>query len=200
MTALLKDALKPNLVQTLETHPRLHPRRALRQHCPRLQQRHGHHAGHEAGRLCGYRGRLRRRPGRREVPGHQVPRGRAAPRRCGAGGHRPCAEVTTAALPRPDLSKPNARGRWRPALRQPAHVTSRICRKSSACRSCVAINAFPTDTEEELAVIVTTSAPRLGVPVRAERGVGQGRRGRQGPGREPCCRFWSDTAQVKLHL
>ena len=37
MTALLKDALKPNLVQTLEGTPGLRPRRTVRKHCPRLQ-------------------------------------------------------------------------------------------------------------------------------------------------------------------
>ena len=42
MAALLKDALKPNLVQTLEGTPGVRPRRPLRQHRPRLQLRHGH--------------------------------------------------------------------------------------------------------------------------------------------------------------
>ncbi len=51
MTALLKDALKPNLVQTLEGTPRPDPRRSLRQHRPRLQLRHRHPHGPEAGRL-----------------------------------------------------------------------------------------------------------------------------------------------------
>ena len=37
MTALLKDALAPNLVQTLENTPGLHPRRPVRQHRARLQ-------------------------------------------------------------------------------------------------------------------------------------------------------------------
>ena len=41
MTALLKDALKPNLVQTLEGTPAFIPRRPLRQHRPRLQLHHG---------------------------------------------------------------------------------------------------------------------------------------------------------------
>ena len=53
--------------------PRHHPRRPLCQHRPRLQQRHGHQAQPLAGRLRHHRGRLRRRSGRREVPGHQVP-------------------------------------------------------------------------------------------------------------------------------
>ena len=36
MAALLKDAIKPNLVQTLEHTPALHPRRPLCQYRPRL--------------------------------------------------------------------------------------------------------------------------------------------------------------------
>ncbi len=52
MAALLKDALKPNLVQTLEGTSRLHPRRPLCQHRPRLQLRHGHPGGPQDGRLC----------------------------------------------------------------------------------------------------------------------------------------------------
>ena len=56
--------------------PGLHPRRPLRQHRPRLQQRAGHQALHAALRLHRHRGRLRRRPGRREVHEHQVPQGR----------------------------------------------------------------------------------------------------------------------------
>ena len=42
MTALLRDALKPNLVQTLENNPAFDPRRPVRQHRPRLQQRARH--------------------------------------------------------------------------------------------------------------------------------------------------------------
>ena len=40
MTVLLRDALAPNLVQTLEHTPGVHPRRAVRQHRPRLQLGH----------------------------------------------------------------------------------------------------------------------------------------------------------------
>ena len=92
MAALLKDALKPNLVQTLEGTPALDPRRSLRQHRPRLQLRHRHPHGPEAGRLRCHRGRLRRGPGRGKVPGHQVPSGGSAAQRRGGGGHRPGTE------------------------------------------------------------------------------------------------------------
>ena len=44
MTALLKDALEPEPGPDAGAHPRLHPRRPLRQHRPRLQQRAGHPA------------------------------------------------------------------------------------------------------------------------------------------------------------
>jgi len=37
MAALLKDALKPNLVQTLGRNPRFRPWRPLCKHCPRVQ-------------------------------------------------------------------------------------------------------------------------------------------------------------------
>ena len=50
MAALLKDALKPNLVQTLEAPPPLFTA-ALRQHCPRLQL---HHATRMALKLGDY--------------------------------------------------------------------------------------------------------------------------------------------------
>ena len=39
MAVLLKDAIKPNLVQTLENTPRLRPRRPLRKYRSWLQQR-----------------------------------------------------------------------------------------------------------------------------------------------------------------
>ena len=101
MTALLKDALKPNLVQTLEGTPTPDPRRSLRQHRPRLQLRHRHPHGPEAGRLRCDRGRLRRGSGRGKVPGHQVPSGGPAAQCRGGGSHCPGTEIATAACPRP---------------------------------------------------------------------------------------------------
>ena len=54
---------------------RHHPRWPLRQHRPRLHTRASATRGRPAaGGLCGNGGGLRRRPGRREVPGYQVPR------------------------------------------------------------------------------------------------------------------------------
>ena len=66
----------------------LHPRRAVRQHRPRLQLGDRHQDGPRPRRLGGDRGRLRLRPRRREVLRHQVPDGGARSRRRGAGGHR----------------------------------------------------------------------------------------------------------------
>ena len=45
MTALLKEALKPNLVQTLDGFARAGARRPVRQHRPRLQFRDGDASG-----------------------------------------------------------------------------------------------------------------------------------------------------------
>ena len=73
MTALLKDAIKPNLVQTLEHTPAIvhgGPFANIAHGCNSVS-RNGY--GAEAQRLCGYGGRLRRRSGRGEVPGYQVP-------------------------------------------------------------------------------------------------------------------------------
>ena len=66
MAVLLKEALKPNLVQTLENNLALVHGGPLRQYRPRLQlrDRHPHRIG--AGRLPGDRGRVRSRSGRRE--------------------------------------------------------------------------------------------------------------------------------------
>ncbi len=49
MTALMKDAIKPNLIQTLEGTPLSDARRSVRQYRTRLQQRAGNQAGTQAG-------------------------------------------------------------------------------------------------------------------------------------------------------
>src|SRR4029079_7015802 len=83
MTVLLKDALAPNLVQTLENNPAFvtggpfannrdrsgfRDRRAVRQHRARLQFRARDPVSLEIGRLCRHRSRLRRGSRRGEVP------------------------------------------------------------------------------------------------------------------------------------
>jgi formate--tetrahydrofolate ligase len=74
MTVLLKDAMQPNLVQTLENNP------AFVHGGPFANIAHGCNSviatdRAEAGRLCRDRSRFRRRPRRREVLRHQVPQG-----------------------------------------------------------------------------------------------------------------------------
>jgi formate--tetrahydrofolate ligase len=75
MAALLKDALKPNLVQTLEGTP------AFIHGGPFANIAHGCNSitptrmALKAGRLCCYRGGLCRRPRRGEVSGYQMPYG-----------------------------------------------------------------------------------------------------------------------------
>ena len=110
MTALLKDALDPNLVQTLENNPAIIHGGPLRQHRPRLQQRHGHQAQPLTGRLRHHRGRLRRRSGRREVPGHQVPLcGYRAQRLCAGGDPPGSQEPRRRSQGRPEHSQPRGR-------------------------------------------------------------------------------------------
>ena len=73
MAVLLKDAIKPNLVQTLENTPALMhggPFANIAHGCNSVQS---HQAGAETCRLHHHRGGLRFRPWRRKIPGHQVP-------------------------------------------------------------------------------------------------------------------------------
>ncbi len=86
MAVLLRDAIKPNLVQTLEGDSGVRPRGAIRQHRARLQLRHRHSPGAEAGGLCDHRSGVRERPGRGEVFQYQMPHGRSDARVCGGGG------------------------------------------------------------------------------------------------------------------
>ena len=61
MTALMKDAIKPNLVQTLEGTPCLDARRSVRQYRARLQQRAWQRKlALKLGDYCHHGGRLRR--------------------------------------------------------------------------------------------------------------------------------------------
>ena len=93
MAALLKDAMKPNLVQTLEHTPALihgGPFANIAHGCNSIQATGD---GSEAQRVHGHRGRLRRRPGGGKVSGHQVPGRRLPPRRRRHCGNRPGAEV-----------------------------------------------------------------------------------------------------------
>ena len=85
MTALLKDAIKPNLVQTLEGTPAfIHggPFANIAHGCNSVSASHPH--GSEAGGLCRHGSRLRRRSWRGKVFRYQVPCHRSPPGcRCG---------------------------------------------------------------------------------------------------------------------
>ena len=76
MAALLKDALKPNLVQTLGAYTGVHSRRSFRQHSPRVQFGDGNEDGDENGGLCCDRSRFRCRSWRGEIPGYKMQDGR----------------------------------------------------------------------------------------------------------------------------
>jgi hypothetical protein len=76
MTALLKDALSPNLVQTLEGTPAFIHGGPVRQYRAWLQFCAGDDDRAEACRLCGDGSGLWRRSRRREVSRHQMPQGR----------------------------------------------------------------------------------------------------------------------------
>ena len=132
MTVLLKDALAPNLVQTLEHTPALlhgGPFANIAHGC-NSRHRHAHRAA--AGRLRGHRGRLRRRPGGREVHRHQVPQLGPAPGRPRCWWP-PCVR-----------SSSTAAWRWRT-------WAARTCRRCSAawstwsatCTTCATSSACP---------------------------------------------------------
>ena len=73
MTVLLKDAIKPNLVQTLEGSTRAGPLRAVREHRARQQLPRRRSSGVEARRLRRHGVRLRLGHGHGEVPQHRLP-------------------------------------------------------------------------------------------------------------------------------
>ena len=87
MTALLKDALMPNLVQTLEHTPRIDTRRAVCQYRAWLQLVHSHRYGDAAVGLHRDRGRFRRGSGRGKVHRYKVPPDRHTARLRGDSGH-----------------------------------------------------------------------------------------------------------------
>ena len=131
MTALLKDAIAPNLVQTLESNP------AFIHGGPFANIAHGCNSVSattsraQARRLCGDRSRLRRRSRRREVPRHQVPQGRAQARLRGDRRHHPRAQDAWRRRRRTTSRRRTSR-RSKPAC-PISSATSRTSR-SSACR------------------------------------------------------------------
>ena len=150
MAALLKDALKPNLVQTLEHVP------AIVHGGPFANIAHGCNSviatkmAHEAGRLRHHRGRIRRRPGSREVPGYQVPYGRPEP-----GAVVIVATVRAlkynGGVPKADLNNENLEALEKGLPNLLKHVSNIKNVYKLPC--VVAINAFPTDTKAELDLV-----------------------------------------------
>ena len=144
MTVLLKDAIMPNLVQTLEGQPAL-------LHCgPFANIAHGNNSlvadphRAQARRLRGDRVRLRLRHGHGEVPRHRLPRRRAAPERRRPRGDRPGAQA-----PR---RRPRRRCRRDRARRGEPAAPPRD-RQGVRPNAVVAINRFPDDTDEEVELV-----------------------------------------------
>ena len=106
---------------------RVRPRRPLRQHRPRQQLDHRRPDRPEARRLRRHRERLRRRPRRGEVHGHQVPRTAASRRAPWSSLHharpqdaRRPARSTPASCSRPRTTRTSTQG-----LREPRRSRSR---------------------------------------------------------------------------
>ena len=100
MTVIMRDAIKPNLLQTLENTPVAGARRALRQHRPRQLVGGGRPDRDPCRRVPRHRGRLRGRHGRRALLQHQVPDVGPRPRRRRRGDHGPGDEAALGAAPR----------------------------------------------------------------------------------------------------
>ncbi len=204
MTVLLRDAIKPNLLQTLENTPAFVHAGPFAQYRPRQLLDPRRPDGTQAGRLRGHRERLRRRHGHREVHGHQVPRERPGPRRGGAGRAR-CARsrctaagiavVRRAARSIPGCITRGSRGASRTARRiSQAH---RECARVRRARSWSRSIAFATDTPAEL----ERDPPALGrrrAPsgARGHRGLGRWRRGRRALARRSSRRPRSRTTST----
>ena len=149
LMALLRDAMKPNLAQTLEGQPAIIHMGPVRQHRPRLQFNPSGPLGGQLRRHHGDGSRLRCPSWLREVHGHQ-----GAPRRSGAGDGRwwwPRCGVCagTAGVAREDLESPNV-----DAVQVGAQNLANAIRivKMYGLPVVVAINRFPTDNRAEVEV------------------------------------------------
>ena len=140
------------------------PRRAVRQHRARLQLADRHPDRPPAGGHRGHRGRLRRRPGRGEVHGHQGPRRRRRAVRRRGGGHRPGAEDARRRGQGPAEGTRTSR-RCRPASPTSERHVRNV--EKFGVTPVVAINKFASDTQEELDWLLEWCA-------------GEGRPGRRG--------------------
>jgi len=178
MTALLKDALDPNLVQTLENNPAIihgGPFANIAHGCnsvlaTKLSLSLADYTITEAGF------------------GADLGAEKFLDIKCRYAGIAPSACVLVATVralkshggvAKADLSKPNLEAVKAGASNLIRHIDN--LKNGFGLPVVVAINAFPTDTPEEQAYVEQVCAEQA---LRAERGVRQGRRGRQGSGRE----------------
>ena len=159
MTALLKDALDPNLVQTLEHNPAIihgGPFANIAHGCnsviaTKLSLKLADYVITEAGF------------------GADLGAEKFLDIKCRAAGLHPAAVVLVATVralkshggvAKPDLSKPNAEAVKAGAVNLARHIENL---QGFGLPVCVGINAFPTDTGEEMAVIYDVCA-KAGVP------------------------------------
>ena len=159
MTALLKDALDPNLVQTLENNPAIihgGPFANIAHGCnsaiaTKLSLKLADYVITEAGF------------------GADLGAEKFLDIKCRAAGLHPAAVVLVATVralkshggvAKPDLSKPNAEAVKAGAVNLARHIENL---QGFGLPVCVGINAFPTDTEEEMSVIYDVCA-KAGVP------------------------------------
>ncbi len=159
MTALLKDALDPNLVQTLEHNPAIihgGPFANIAHGCnsviaTKLSLKLADYVITEAGF------------------GADLGAEKFLDIKCRAAGLHPAAVVLVATVralkshggvAKPDLSKPNAEAVKAGAVNLARHIENL---QGFGLPVCVGINAFPTDTEEEMAAIYDVCA-KAGVP------------------------------------
>ena len=159
MTALLKDALKPNLVQTLEGTPTLihgGPFANIAHGCnsvtaTRMALKLGDYAVTEAGF------------------GADLGAEKFLDIKCRYAGLHPAAVVLVATVralkshggvAKPDLGKPNAEAVRAGSVNLARHIENL---QGFGLPVCVAINAFPTDTAEEMDVIYDVCS-KAGVP------------------------------------
>ena len=109
MTVIMRDAIKPNLLQTLENTPGARARRSLRQHRPRQLLGGGRPDRHPRRRVPHHRGRVRRRHGCGALLQHQVPHVGPGARRCRRGHDGAGDEAALGAAPRGGRSPAAAR-------------------------------------------------------------------------------------------
>ena len=176
MAALLKDAIHPNLVQTLEGTPGARPRRPVRQHRARLQLDPRDADRDALRRDRGHGGGFRLRSRRREVPRHQV-RLRAT---CWPSVVVLVATVRALKMhggaPKDALGVEDLAALSRGVLNLERHLDNvRIF----GLPAVVAINRFPTDSPAEIAFLEKRCA-ELGREGRALGGLRPRRRRRRG--------------------